>query len=76
MLAGDHLHSNSAKSTLRRAPCAWLGAEQGWISQWRNAQVHHDAMSERALTAWNVPMGFIGGSSVFAGTMPICFCRA
>jgi hypothetical protein len=51
-LSGDHLGHSTGKSTLRRALGAWLGAEQGWITQWRGARVQHDAVSERALTTW------------------------
>ena len=51
-LAGDHLGSSTRKSTLRRALGAWLGAEQGWATQWRSSRVQHDAESEQALTTW------------------------
>lgn len=51
-LDGDHLGSSTGKSTLRRALGAWLGAEQGWITEWRSSRVQHDAMSEKAMTTW------------------------
>lgn len=51
-LAGDHLGSSTGKSTLRRALGAWLGAEQGWTTQWRGSRIQHDALSEQALTTW------------------------
>ena len=37
---------------MRRALCAWLGSEEGWLTERRSGRVQHTVESEQALTTW------------------------